>query len=171
MQPEQGKFCPACKLINELHAEKCIHCGFPFEDVPGGNGKRVNGKTDYLAPEEEAEVVYSPHTAPEFGIAFFFPETSNPFEIRTDAEFLIGRKTDDVFEKIIDLANYDAFGHGVSRRHVKIRRMADKYEIMDLESTNGTWINEKRLAPNKYYQLTSGDLIRLGRMRLFVAYQ
>jgi hypothetical protein len=171
MQPEQGKFCPACKLLNDLYAEKCVHCGFPFEDVRDKDGKRVNGKTDYLTPEEESEIVYSPHTPPEYGLAFFFPETVNPFEVRTDAEFLIGRKTDDSPERIVDLANYDAFGHGVSRRHVKIRRVDDKYEILDLDSTNGTWINEKRLAPNKSYPLASGDLIRLGRMRLFVAYK
>jgi len=72
---------------------------------------------------------------------------------------------------MVDLVNYDAFGHGVSRRHARIRRIPTGYEIIDLESTNGTWINEQRLIPNKPYPLTSGDLLRLGRMRMYAMFK
>ena len=60
---------------------------------------------------------------------------------------------------------------GISRHHAKIQRVAGGYEITDLESTNGTWVNEKRLTPNKPYPLSSGCLLRLGRMRLYVIYR
>jgi len=126
-------------------------------------------------PEPSAQVVNQqsipPQNTPENGIAFFFVDESLPFELRIDSEFVIGRKTDDSPERMVDLVNYDAFGHGVSRRHAKIRRTQTGYEIIDLESTNGTWINEQRLAPNKPYALTSGSMIRLGRMRMYVTFK
>ncbi len=112
-----------------------------------------------------------PQTTPDTGLAFYFLDDKLPFEICTEDEFLIGRKIDDAPEYMVDLAIYDAFGHGVSRRHVQIRRGAEGYEITDLESTNGTWVNEHRLAPNKPYPLASGALLRLGRMRMYVVYK
>jgi pSer/pThr/pTyr-binding forkhead associated (FHA) protein len=45
------------------------------------------------------------------------------------------------------------------------------YEIVDLNSTNGTWVNGERLTPNQTYALSSGSQLRLGRMRFFVLYR
>jgi smad nuclear-interacting protein 1 len=33
---------------------------------------------------------------------------------------------------------------------------------MDLESTNGTFLNEERLDPARYYELRASDVIRFG---------
>jgi pSer/pThr/pTyr-binding forkhead associated (FHA) protein len=49
-----------------------------------------------------------------------------------------------------------------------IRRKKTGYEIIDLDSTNGTWLNEKRLTPTKAYELQNGATIRLGQLRLQV---
>jgi pSer/pThr/pTyr-binding forkhead associated (FHA) protein len=51
------------------------------------------------------------------------------------------------------------------------RQVKDGCEIINLDSTNGTWLNELRLVPNKPYPLTSGAQIRLGRMHLFTIYR
>ena len=34
--------------------------------------------------------------------------------------------------------------------------------IMDLESTNGTYLNGKRIEPSRYYELREGDELRFG---------
>ncbi|NPA93358.1 MAG: FHA domain-containing protein [Chloroflexi bacterium] len=48
----------------------------------------------------------------------------------------------------------------VSRRHARLNRQADAYVLEDLGSTNGTFVNGKRLvAP---YTLRPGDEIRIG---------
>ena len=60
---------------------------------------------------------------------------------------------------------------GVSRRHVLVRRKDEGYEIRDLGSVNGTWLNEERLVPYQSYPLPSGSHLRLGRMRILVLYQ
>jgi pSer/pThr/pTyr-binding forkhead associated (FHA) protein len=172
MQPQSGKFCPSCKLYNEPGAIFCVHCGTPFEEanIPIVTTSRF-GMPESTPPEPVDHPLQPPEIIPESGIAFFFVDEKMPFELRADEEFVVGRKTDDSPEKIVDLINYDAFGHGVSRRHAKIRRAASGYEIIDLESTNGTWVNEQRLNPNKPYPLASGSMLRLGRMRIYVMYK
>lgn len=50
----------------------------------------------------------------------------------------------------------------VSSRHAEIRPEGDGYTITDLGSTNGTFVNEQRLAPNTPYRLNNGDRVRFG---------
>jgi two-component system, cell cycle response regulator len=48
---------------------------------------------------------------------------------------------------------------GVSRRHARLQRIFGLYFVTDLESTNGTYVNEQRVA---MMQLNDGDQIRVG---------
>jgi hypothetical protein len=47
----------------------------------------------------------------------------------------------------------------VSRKHVGIRKDGDGYELADLGSTNGVYVNGQRTAKKK---LVPGDIIRIG---------
>src|SRR5437588_484225 len=51
-----------------------------------------------------------------------------------------------------------------SSRHAEIRPDAgrQRYSIVDLGSTNGTFVNEQRIPPNAPRYLNSGDKIRIG---------
>jgi pSer/pThr/pTyr-binding forkhead associated (FHA) protein len=62
----------------------------------------------------------------------------------------------------IDLSQDDP-GSYVSRRHARIFFTDGKYFIEDAGSTNGTFINKKRLDPTMPYELKDGDEIILGR--------
>jgi DNA-binding SARP family transcriptional activator len=53
-----------------------------------------------------------------------------------------------------------------SRRHAMIRLTGQVHEIIDLDSTNGTWVNAEELGPNQAYQLCPGDDIVIGTTRL-----
>jgi class 3 adenylate cyclase len=54
----------------------------------------------------------------------------------------------------------------ISRRHALIRAGDDFFEIEDLDSLNGTWVNDRRIdAP---IRLTVGDVVRLGKTVLEV---
>ncbi|MCI4062377.1 FHA domain-containing protein [Micromonospora sp. R77] len=52
----------------------------------------------------------------------------------------------------------------LSRRHASVTLTADGVVLMDLGSTNGTWLNDRRIAGPEY--LTDGDVIRIGRTDL-----
>ncbi len=57
--------------------------------------------------------------------------------------------------------------HSVSRRHAKLQFESGQLKIRDLQSTNGTWINGKRLGPESA-SLRMGQDIQLGKVRLRV---
>lgn len=54
----------------------------------------------------------------------------------------------------------------VSRLHCRITASADKLEVVDLKSTNGTFVNGKRVAKA---QVADGDTLRVGRVELTIA--
>src|SRR5437867_5356317 len=49
--------------------------------------------------------------------------------------------------------------HSVSRRHARIQPGADGYYAVDLQSTNGTFVND---VPASMYKLKDGDYLRIG---------
>ena len=51
----------------------------------------------------------------------------------------------------------------VSRKHLGIRRVGNMYELADLGSTNGVYVNGNRL-PKK--SLVSGDILRVGNSEM-----
>jgi len=53
-----------------------------------------------------------------------------------------------------------------SSHHAEIRPVWQEYAIVDLNSTNGTFVNEQRLPPQVPRPLISGDTIRIGTTSL-----
>ncbi|GIW21442.1 MAG: adenylate cyclase [Candidatus Sericytochromatia bacterium] len=54
----------------------------------------------------------------------------------------------------------------ISSKHLLISNFDDKVEIVDLNSSNGTLLNGKRLFPLKSYQIQSGDKLTLGKANI-----
>jgi hypothetical protein len=50
----------------------------------------------------------------------------------------------------------------VSRKHAVIRQEGENLILIDIQSRNGTWINETRLTPEKPYRLNYDDRIYFG---------
>jgi len=67
-----------------------------------------------------------------------------------DSPVVLGRGTD------CDIRIND---HSVSRRHARIQPGADGYYAVDLQSTNGTFVNDQ---PASMYKLKDGDYLRIG---------
>jgi pSer/pThr/pTyr-binding forkhead associated (FHA) protein len=53
----------------------------------------------------------------------------------------------------------------VSRLHCRLTAATDNLEVLDLKSTNGTFVNDKRVGQAR---LKSGDRLRIGRVELRV---
>ncbi len=77
------------------------------------------------------------------------PNAGLVFEVG-EAPLVIGRD---------DRAEIQVLDQGVSRRHAEIFRMGEMYFIRDLESRNGTFVNEDRV---KEELLRDGDEVRIG---------
>ena len=57
----------------------------------------------------------------------------------------------------------------VSRRHLRIHRTGEGFEVEDLNSSNGTVVNEQRLEPFQRLRLDAGDRILIGGLQLLVS--
>jgi hypothetical protein len=85
------------------------------------------------------------------------------------SEFTLGRISDNQpIMPDIDLAAFKAYDNGVSRLHAVIRHNSGNIIIMDLGSSNGTYVNGARLAPNVEEPLHHGDIVALGKLKIQV---
>ena len=165
--------CPTCKESNEVEAVVCRRCGAALEDPFMDPGARTTNMPAVVYERIEDWSI-DEAAVPESGIAVYIEGEFNPIYRDTSGEFVLGRKagtTGLLSEGLLDLSALGGYGQGLSRRHAVIRRNKHTYEILDLGSVNGTWLNDERLVPQKYYPLASGSHVRLGSMRLFVFYQ
>jgi hypothetical protein len=74
----------------------------------------------------------------------------------------LGRGKDGDAPPDVDLTELDALKMGVSRRHALLRPTATKLFLMDMGSTNGTFLNAMPVGKGMAKQLKSGDTIALG---------
>jgi pSer/pThr/pTyr-binding forkhead associated (FHA) protein len=164
--------CPVCKNKNELEAVVCGHCGAALEDPFLDPGVRTK-TTDMPALDAETIRGWSigEATVPDSGIAIYLEGELKPAYIDSKGEFIIGRTAGTISDVSFDLSALGGYHLGLSRRHAAIRRTEHGYEILDLGSANGTWLNDEKLVPRKSYPLASGSHLRLGSMRLFVLYR
>jgi serine/threonine protein kinase len=82
-------------------------------------------------------------------------------------EVLIGRM-DPLLQQPpeLDLQPYGGGSAGVSRHHARFLRRQEGWFLEDLQSTNGTYVNEVRLLAHRPVRLHSGDLVRFGQLTL-----
>jgi len=168
------KVCPVCKNKNASEFAVCRHCGAPLntDSYPTSvTTKNTEIKVNYSEKIDKLDV--DEKIIPTNGIAVYFAGTTKPVEILVEKEFVIGRKVVETgsSETFLDLSDFDGFRMGLSRRHAMVRRAESNYEIIDLSSTNGTWLNDERLVPYTPYSLPSGSQLRLSRIQLFVFYR
>ncbi len=94
-----------------------------------------------------------------------------PFAARMEVQgrIIIGRSdfNANIYPEL-DLTPYGGREKGVSRQHAAILAGVDRLVIVDLGSTNGTFINEQRLEPQKPYRLRHGDTLRVGEINIEV---
>jgi pSer/pThr/pTyr-binding forkhead associated (FHA) protein len=81
---------------------------------------------------------------------------SRKFRLRAGAIKTVGRAPRADF--ILDAAL-------VSRLHCRLTAADDKVEVVDLSSTNGTYVNDKRI---ERAHVKTGDRLRIGRVELTV---
>ena len=100
-------------------------------------------------------------------------ESGHRYEITHDElkEAVIGRSSKkNNFNPIIDLKPLEAHKYGVSRRHATISFRDNWIVIVDHNSTNGTYINGRRLVPEQARVIRDNDTIRVGAILLHVSY-
>jgi hypothetical protein len=82
-------------------------------------------------------------------------------------EFTLGRVSEaQPIMPDIDLTPYQAYANGVSRLHAVLKREGKRVFVMDLGSSNGTYLNGIRLTPNVDQTISHGDMLALGKLKI-----
>ncbi|MEO8608943.1 MAG: FHA domain-containing protein [Chloroflexota bacterium] len=98
-------------------------------------------------------------------------DAKTPVILQIEDELILGRLTESTKgQQLLDLTPFGGNEKGVSRKHAALRRMKSNLYIVDLGSTNKTYLNGERLVSNELHILMKGDEIRLGNLSLTITY-
>lgn len=81
------------------------------------------------------------------------------------AELIVGRASKNTTPDV-DLAPYQGFKAGVSRRHSRLLHQDDRWFVEDLASTNGTFVNGVKIPSHETIAIHPGDILRFGQLEL-----
>ncbi|MBQ2314980.1 MAG: FHA domain-containing protein [Treponema sp.] len=84
----------------------------------------------------------------------------NKKKIELVAKIAIGRESDN--DIVID-------SKLASRHHCIIQKIRDAYFLKDENSTNGTYVNGRRIPSDKYVRLNVGDKVTVGSSNIVMA--
>jgi hypothetical protein len=98
-------------------------------------------------------------------VLLHFREHNQPIAIQPSKRILIGRADQNSQQRPdVDLTPYGALEKGVSRIHASLERDDETLNIIDMGSSNGTYLNGQRLTANQPRVLRDGDEVRFGKM-------
>jgi hypothetical protein len=140
--------CTQCQMENIEGALFCEECGAKLENRP----ERVEA----AAVAENAPLVLA-------------TQNGSKLDLPAKDEIVIGREDpiSDVFPDL-DLTNFGGMEKGVSRKHAVLHRAGSDYTLEDMGSTNGTYVNKKRIQPHMPQAIRAGDEVRFGKLSLAV---
>lgn len=160
--------CPNCKHQEVDGAIFCSDCGAQLvqrertstQKIDGGE---LNAEARRTAPILDNSDAFRGNT----WLSLHLLESGQILPLSDKTEFTIGRvSANQPIMPDIDLTPYNAYENGVSRIHAVIRINQGTVELMDLGSSNGTFLNSERLSPNAEKPIRHGDIISLGKLRI-----
>jgi hypothetical protein len=166
----------------------CLNCRHPYSDGELycaecgcilGHTLKTPDKTNLLSNAATPTGSQQRQINLEWGTSYFHPRArlslyheqsgqTIPVPLSEEA-IILGRNTD-ATKGFLDLSPFGAAEFGVSRRHVKIMRVRDFLQAVDLDSSNGTFLNRTPLLTEVGYTLRNRAILQLGHMILRVQF-
>ncbi len=158
--------CSNCNHVNMAGALFCSECGTRL-------GASDPLTTQSITPSQIKEALRQgpvPAAAPPVTstwVTLHLLDTGQVLPLSERNEFTLGRISEgQPIMPDVDLSPYQAYARGVSRLHAVLKRESSHIFLMDLGSSNGTFVNGKRLMPNVDHAVSNGDVIALGKLKI-----
>jgi len=157
--------CQNCKSQEPDGTIFCSECGSQLTEANGAQTQKFANDS-----EELREAIAYTGDVPSQGnswISLHLLDSGKILPFSDRKEFTLGRLSDNQpIEPDLDLSPYKAFDNGVSRLHAVIRHKEDGVVLVDVGSSNGTYINGVRILPNIEHPLRHGDIVALGKLKM-----
>ena len=158
--------CPNCKNQEMDGALFCSDCGAQLLAVDTLQTHAIHKEPTY--PLRSSVVDTSPKLSVGNAWAtLYLVESGRVIPCAERTEYTLGRASEgQPIMPDVDLAAEKAYEHGVSRIHAVIKKQPTRIVLMDLGSSNGTYLNGVRVMANIENPLVNGDTIALGKLKM-----
>jgi hypothetical protein len=166
----QLMICPGCKSdipAGEQYCQTCFLTPVPKpSDEPAAEAESAapphsdRPTTPGACPDPDCVHAGSPPAAGcrHCGLAGAAAATTlrfawGPVTVSTDRPLVVGRENSPIADRLGDYSN-------ISRRHAEIRSDGTGLTVVDLDSMNGTFLNDERLPAGQATPIRAGDRVR-----------
>jgi len=161
--------CSNCQHENVSGTLFCAECGVQLDGIETLTTQSITQDqiTDDL--KKRNATMEPPSSPANSWISLHLMDSGKILPLASRTEFTMGRLSEgQPIMPDIDLTPYQAYASGVSRLHAVVKREADRTVVMDLGSSNGTYLNGRRLNPHTEEELKHGDVVALGKLKIQV---
>jgi len=144
--------CPQCGHPNPLGAKFCSSCGAAIASGEPHTTMSVTVPVDSSVEEVEIELDELP---PGVGMLVVTRGPNSGSKYALDEPLVTAGRHPDSVIFLDDIT--------VSRRHAEVRQVDGGYEVKDVGSLNGTYLNRERVETAR---LTDGDELQIGTFKL-----
>jgi hypothetical protein len=161
--------CPNCQNKEMSGAIYCSKCGAQLVEMGVATHKIHTAETRRVVERATGKIQPPPPVAMQSWISLHIIESGQILPLADRTEFTLGRSAEgQPIVPDVDLSPYNAYTNGVSRLHAAIKLVKNQVVIVDLGSSNGTYLNGVRLSPYTESPLSHGDVIYLGKLKMQV---
>ena len=165
--PKRPVMCPACGHYSAPDIPQCSFCGEPL----GTREILITRELTHVPQILSGDRPGQDYFAPDANVVLQFLPSGQVLSLNLECPVILGRaggSFDDV--EYIDLRDLNAMRHGVSRQHCQFRREGQQLVVTDLHTTNGTYLNDRRLEAGRDAIVLHGDKLILGTLHLLVTF-
>jgi hypothetical protein len=157
------KICSNCGHNNAEGILFCERCGVAIG--------AISLSTKQLS-EEENNLQAGGELLGEENIIFIYVRGhEDPITVQLRDHVILGRGDGKTGENAVNLDPFGAADSGVSRRHAILQRDGEHLQIIDLGSTNHTYVNGEQVDTTLASLLRDGDEVQLGRLTMRVFFK
>lgn len=167
------RVCSECDHENELGVLVCVICGTSLLDESESKTIVIDteiGPTELIVASEFVTTSLSERST--LIIVIYHKGKQETISLDSEEEHHIVGRYDESSNNFvqIDLNPFDARKNGISRLHARLMHIGEQWMIEDLQSSNGTRINGRKLQFGQRYVVRNGDQIQFGGLAVQVYY-
>ena len=161
--------CSNCQHKNVAGAVYCAECGAQLDGVETLITQAITDEQIETELKKKGGRPEAPAIPANSWLSLHLMDSGKILPLASRNEFTLGRLSEgQPIMPDIDLTPYQAYASGVSRLHAVVKRDVNRVMVMDLGSSNGTYLNGRRLNPHTEESLNHGDIVALGKLKIQV---
>ena len=163
--------CQNCQHEEPTGAIFCSECGAQLHDTKSLTTHNIQSSAINSAMSSTSPFKSTLPMPSNAVLALHFLDLGQMVPLLDGEEFTLGRISEgQPIMPDVDLTPFSGYQLGVSRLHAVIKKQNQATVIVDLGSSNGTYLNGLRLEAQKASVLNHGDIISLGKLKIQVLF-